>query len=1255
MQRWVPPASFDGYRILGQLGSGGMGMVYLGHDLLLDRQVAIKFIADEPDERREQRFLFEGRALARLIHPNVVLMFRIGAVEDRPFLVSEYVSGQSLDQHERPIPWRRVLDIGTGLARGLAAAHRAGILHRDVKPANAVVTVDGTVKLLDFGLAQLAGSDDAGPASEPTAAVFGALAATESDRGLSGPVTPPASASTSTAGHELRRPGAPAGTPRYMAPERLAGQPATRKSDLFSLGCVLHELSWGGLPGEPVQDPAQAVPPAFQAILEGCLAADPAQRFASVDAALEALEALADDTSASGELPAGNPYRGLQAFDASHRAVFLGRSTEVLAVVEKLRSDAVVVIAGDSGAGKSSLCRAGVLPWISEAGLHAGRGAVALSVVLGRDPLVRIAEAFAGFMGEPVGAPIDALRERMIDEPTEVARALARIAGDRTLVVFLDQIEELFTLAPAEQATAAARALAALARASGQLRVLATVRGDFLGRLAALPELGAEVARAPYLLRPLGPDKLREVIVGPARRSGVGFAPETVDELLRSSLSSEGSLPLLQFTLAELWEARDRVSGAIPASALVAIGGMSGALGRHADRVVEALAGSRASAARLLTRLVTPQRTRASLTERDLGELSPHDRTVLEALIAGRLVVVRGSETGATYELAHEALIARWSTLRQWLDEDAARDRTRQRLAAAAAEWERLGRRGDGLWRGGQLAGMDALDARDLASGERAFLAASRAARRRGQLLRVSVPAAIALAIAALLVGARLRADAEIAAAVTRKLDAASAPLAQAEHRDRESQRLRSDALLLFDQGNGLVADGPRETTWQRAEDAWARVLAESAAAASGYAEASSAIDAALVLDPSRSDVRTSLAHIITARLALAERLHQRELASELGERLSALHDPGAMSDRIGTEAVLAVRRVPPETAVSIARFVPDASGRLVLGPTALLADAQATLAPGSYLITATAPGRAAVRLPLVLARGQHEAIELALPATSAVPPGFVFVPGGASLVGSDEENLRVALSVSPMHPLQLASFLIGRFEVTFAEYIAWLDGLAPDEQALHAPRNRSRPGMIELRRSADQRWTLVFQPTTREYVAAWGEPIRYPGRAVRAEQDWRRFPVTGISFEDAQAFAAWLDRTGRVPHARMCREEEWERAARGADGRIYTTGRQLLPSEANFDLTYGGTDLAFGPDEVGSHPESASVFGVHDMVGNASEMVRTGRWNEQTAMRAASWYRERIQQRLDNRFRSAATARSIEMGFRLCADPMTP
>src|SRR5262249_6028591 len=155
---------------------------------------------------------------------------------------------------------------------------------------------------------------------------------------------------------------------------------------------------------------------------------------------------------------------------------------------------------------------------------------------------------------------------------------------------------------------------------------------------------------------------------------------------------------------------------------------------------------------------------------------------------------------------------------------------------------------------------------------------------------------------------------------------------------------------------------------------------------------------------------------------------------------------------------------------------------------------------------------------------------------------------------------------------------------------------LPPEEQSRRTPRNLARPGVIELRHGPDGHWMLVLEPVEKRYTATWGQPLHYEGRTRREFQDWRRFPVSGILYEDAEAFAAWLDRTGRAPGARMCADEEWERAGRGADGRIYTTGRQLAPTDANFDITYGAKDDAFGPDEVGSHPESTSVFGVEDL-----------------------------------------------------------
>src|ERR1041384_5877531 len=152
---WQPPDEFDEFRIVRSLGIGAMGQVYLAHDLLLDRAVAVKFVLAARDPQARARVLEEARAIARLQHPNVVAIYRVADLDGHPYLVSEYVPGRALHQLERPMPWRRVLDIALDLTRGLAAAHRRGVLHRDVKPANAILDTEGRAKLLDFGLAKL--------------------------------------------------------------------------------------------------------------------------------------------------------------------------------------------------------------------------------------------------------------------------------------------------------------------------------------------------------------------------------------------------------------------------------------------------------------------------------------------------------------------------------------------------------------------------------------------------------------------------------------------------------------------------------------------------------------------------------------------------------------------------------------------------------------------------------------------------------------------------------------------------------------------------------------------------------------------------------------------------------------------------------------------------------------------------------------------------------------------------------------------
>jgi serine/threonine protein kinase len=149
------PENFDGFRLVRVLGRGAAGEVYLGHDTLLDRAVAIKLITTaELDEAARARVLTEARAVARLRHPNVVGIYRLGEVGGRPYLVTELVRGTSLDKLRVPLSADALVALALGVARGLAAAHRQGVLHRDLKPANVVLgEAAGEIKIVDFGLA----------------------------------------------------------------------------------------------------------------------------------------------------------------------------------------------------------------------------------------------------------------------------------------------------------------------------------------------------------------------------------------------------------------------------------------------------------------------------------------------------------------------------------------------------------------------------------------------------------------------------------------------------------------------------------------------------------------------------------------------------------------------------------------------------------------------------------------------------------------------------------------------------------------------------------------------------------------------------------------------------------------------------------------------------------------------------------------------------------------------------------------------
>jgi formylglycine-generating enzyme required for sulfatase activity len=1226
---WIPPTEFNEFRLERLIGRGGMGIVYLAHDTSLGRRVAVKFIAaGQPKPVVREYFEKEARAIARLHHPNVVTVFRVGAVDDHPYIVSEYVVGRSLAEIAHPIPWRRALTFGVGLARGLAAAHRQGVLHRDIKPLNTLVTEDGEVKLVDFGLAE---QFDPSESSRSTGA----------------------------------RP--PLGTPRYMAPELLRGASATPQSDIYSLGMTLYELCTGDLPSSPelvrkdsLLGLEGGMDPDFAALILRCLAPEPSERFASTDLLREALERL-DQLHTSAPLAAGNPYRGLAPFEGEHQSLFFGRDADIRAVLERLRHKSLILVAGDSGVGKSSLCRAGVLPRVAANAVDEGREIYTVTLWPGHRPLQALAAALAPLLGRKEAEFLTALTET----PAWLGQALREAyQGPRGLLLLIDQLEELITLAEPAQAARFAALLGELALPSTGVRVLLAVRGDFLTRVCALRGLGEEAERALYILRPMSPEGVREAIVGPARSRGVVFESEELIRMLVGSIADgAGSLPLLQFALAELWERRDPATGRISRAALEEMGGVAGALSRHADGVIARLSpAERQAARRLLLLLVTAEGTRSERGEEELAEATDAaSRAALHALVEGRLLYARTAGDQARYGIAHDSLITNWGTLRNWLDDDIGHRAVRQRVEAASAEWERLGRAREALWGQRQLDETRPLAPESLSPREHAFLLASRRALRFQQWGRYLAVLLGVLALAAVYGGLRLQAYLADGRFVAAAVGTAREEFARARSLGQQARARREEALALYD---GRASPGPRDL-WPLAERRWAEAFELFERSGEAHARAGQSLERALERVRGHGEARRLLIEVTHERMLLAEDFYQQRASEELMRRMEQLvdsTDDGAeWRQRLSAPAELVLETEPAGANVQLGRYLTDAQGvrRLQFirepGPTPITRE---LLPAGSYLLRITRPHQAPVDLPLLLTRGARERLHLVLP--DNVPAGYSYIPPGCFLLGTAEpEKIRRFMRSAPLHRSCLnEGYLIGQTEVTFGDWVTYLETLPPDAAArriLEQPRFGAF-GAVTLRHQPGTGWVFSFHRSRSDVVTAGeGESFRYSARPYRDTADWRRFPLSGVSAEDLAGYFYWLDRSGRLPGARLCSEHEWERAARGADGREYPHGDRLLPGDANIDTTYERQPTRYGPDMVGSYPMSTSPFGLVDMAGNAYELTRPvtpdlGR----IVLRGGGWYYDGILALVANRLAGEPTQRDSAIGVRVCASVST-
>ena len=641
------------YRLLRALGRGGQGQVWHAFDVKLRMEVALKAVRPDlaEDDRARELLRAEVRSARQVVSANVCRVFDLVADGGDEMVSMEFVDGITLAEllaEQRPLDFNRAGEIAGQLLAGLEAIHAAGLVHRDLKPENVMVTFSKRVVIMDFGIAR----------------------------------------------HLLDlQVGTAAGTPAYMSPEQRAGLPVDARGDVFSAALVLAEMV--SPKGAKLRDdPPQISAGAWSPILQQALSPSPADRYASAGMLARALE------NARREATRGDnsPYPGLHHFTQADARFFFGRELEVESLLRQLRHPRVRALIGPSGAGKSSFLRAGLLPSLP----HGWSGVVCTP---GYEPFAALARALAP---ELAGVPDLLSGADGVDTSVRSARRWRR-RHDHALVV-IDQAEELFTLNSLDVQQDFSRCLGRLVL-EADVHVLLAFRDDFLWQCQLFEDLRPVFSDLTPLAPPAG-GALRRALVQPALACGYRFDDERlVDDMLGDVAHERGTLPLLAFALARLWDHRDREGGLLTRRSYEAIGGVAGALAQHAEAILETVGVARVPILReILRNLVTADGTRAVRGWDELLSAFPAPQeaeAVLVTLVEARLLTSydaspdnAGTEGNRRVELIHESLLTSWPRLSSWREHDAEGARLRDQLGQAARSWDERGRPTGLLWSG---------------------------------------------------------------------------------------------------------------------------------------------------------------------------------------------------------------------------------------------------------------------------------------------------------------------------------------------------------------------------------------------------------------------------------------------------------------------------------------------------------------------------------------------------------------------------
>jgi len=695
------PDQIGRYEYRGTIGVGGFASVARCYDEALDSLVAVKVLADTwaADPEIRARFVQEAKLLRRIHNEHVVTVHDSGELDDgRPYFVMDYADRGTLEDRlsftppGHPIDAKTTRRVVLALSDGLAALHRAGIVHRDVKPGNLLLQ-----------------SANRTPAAQaPATEIRTSLIETDErvligDLGLAKDLVATPSQATIIGG-----------THGFQPPEqREPNAPISPAADVYAATAVLWRLLRGARPPDhpDVARSLTDVLAPWREIFEQGFAPDPDERFPSVetwrDAMLSALDLVdlpsrpsrsASLRSGTGVLPC--PYKGLAAFEPEDVDYFFGREALVDQLVRRLRRDSVLVVGGPSGSGKSSLVRAGLVPVIADGALPGAEGWRVALLTPGPRPL---GELHYQLTRDSSGAvpTLEALRANP---------ALARHMSEtgEPLLLCIDQFEELFTLCddPDEQEAFVGALAAHLDPADSRSRAVLVIRADFYGACARFPWLTRRITENQVLVGPMDRSELRRAIEQPARRAGLSIDAGLTEAVLDEAGGETGSLPLVAHALMETWTRRRH--NTLTLDGFRAAGGVAGAIAKSADTIYDDQFDDdqRRATRRLLLRLVTPgednpdTRRRMSLAELDRDEHAELLRQVVGRLTAARLFTVDDTSVA----IAHEALIRTWPRFRGWIEEDRENLLVRQRISRAATEWDNQERDPDLLYRGTPLA-----------------------------------------------------------------------------------------------------------------------------------------------------------------------------------------------------------------------------------------------------------------------------------------------------------------------------------------------------------------------------------------------------------------------------------------------------------------------------------------------------------------------------------------------------------------------